>query len=49
MSKNFHSAPITIAEAAYRSLVDTANVLEMISGDTNYATFIDHVDVIIEH
>lgn len=36
------------AEAAYRSLVDTVNALAMINGDTNYATFIDHVNAMIE-
>ena len=38
----------TAAEAAYRSLVDTVNALAMINGDTNYATFIDHVNAMIE-
>ena len=36
------------AEAAYRSLVDTVNALAMINGDTAYATFIDHVNAMIE-
>ena len=36
------------AEAAYRSLVDTVNALAMINGATNYATFIDHVNAMIE-
>ena len=38
----------TAAEAAYRSLVDTVNALAMINGDTAYATFIDHVNAMIE-
>ena len=38
----------TAAEAAYRSLVDTVNALAMINGDTAYATFIDHVNTMIE-
>ena len=38
----------TAAEAAYRSLVDTVNALAMINGDTDYATFIDHVNAMIE-
>lgn len=38
----------TAAEAAYRSLVDTVNALVMINGDTDYATFIDHVNAMIE-
>ena len=38
----------TAAEAAYRSLVDTVNALAMINGDAAYATFIDHVNVMIE-
>ena len=38
----------TAAEAAYRSLVDTVNSLAMINGDTAYATFIDHVNAMIE-
>ena len=38
----------TAAEAAYRSLVDTVNALAMINGDANYATFIDHVNAMIE-
>ncbi len=38
----------TAAEAAYRSLVDTVNALTMINGDTAYATFIDHVNAMIE-
>ena len=38
----------TAAEAAYRSLVDTLNALAMINGDTAYATFIDHVNAMIE-
>lgn len=36
------------AEAAYRSLVDTVNALAMINGDTAYATFIDHVNAMID-
>ena len=38
----------TAAEAAYRSLVDTVNALATINGDTAYATFIDHVNAMIE-
>ena len=38
----------TAADAAYRSLVDTVNALAMINGDTEYATFIDHVNAVIE-
>ncbi len=38
----------TAAEAAYRSLVDTVNALAMINGDTAYATFIDHVNAMID-
>lgn len=38
----------TAAESAYRSLVDTVNALAMINGDANYATFIDHVNAVIE-
>ena len=38
----------TAAEAAYRSLVDTVNALAMINGDTAYATFIDHMNAMIE-
>ena len=38
----------TAAEAAYRSLVDTVNALAMINGDAEYATFIEHVNAIIE-
>ena len=38
----------TAAEAAYRSLVDTVNALAMINGDADYATFIDHVNAVIE-
>ena len=38
----------TAAEAAYRSLVDTVNALAMINGDADYATFIEHVNAIIE-
>lgn len=44
----FQSSPITAAEAAYRSLVDTVNALAMINGNTAYATFIDHVNAMIE-
>ena len=32
----------------YRSLVDTVNALAMINGDAEYATFIDHVNAMIE-
>ena len=38
----------TAAEAAYRSLVDTVNALAMINGDAEYATFIEHVNAMIE-
>ena len=38
----------TTSEAAYRSLVDTVNALAMINGDAEYATFIDHVNAMIE-
>ena len=38
----------TAAETAYRSLVDTVNALAMINGDAEYATFIDHVNAMIE-
>ena len=38
----------TAAEATYRSLVDTVNALAMINGDTDYATFIDHVNAMID-
>lgn len=38
----------TAADAAYRSLVDTVNALAMIEGDGDYATFIEHVNAVIE-
>ena len=38
----------TASEAAYRSLIDTVNALAMINGDADYATFIDHVNAMIE-
>ena len=38
----------TAADAAYRSLVDTVNALAMINGDTAYATFIDHVNAVMD-
>ena len=38
----------TAADTAYRSLVDTVNALAMIEGDTEYATFIDHVNAVID-
>ena len=38
----------TAAESAYRSLVDTVNALAMINGDAEYATFIEHVNVVVE-
>ena len=38
----------TAADAAYRSLVDTVNALAMINGDAEYATFIDHVNAVID-
>ena len=38
----------TAADAAYRSLVDTVNALAMIEGDGEYATFIEHVNAVVE-
>ena len=38
----------TAAESAYRSLVDTVNALAMINGDAEYATFIEHVNAVVE-
>ena len=38
----------TAADTAYRSLVDTVNALAMINGDAEYATFIDHVNAVID-
>ena len=38
----------TAAESAYRSLVDTVNALAMIEGDEEYATFIEHVNAVVE-
>ena len=38
----------TAAEASYRSLVDMVNALAMINGDAAYATFIDHVNAMID-
>ena len=38
----------TAAETAYRSLVDTVNALAIIEGDGDYATFIDHINAMIE-
>ena len=38
----------TAAEAAYRSLVDTVNALAIIEGETEYATFIDHTNAMID-
>ena len=38
----------TASDAAYRSLVDTVNALAMINGDAEYATFIDHVNAVID-
>ena len=38
----------TAADAAYRSLADTVNALAMINGDAEYATFIEHVNAVIE-
>ena len=38
----------TAAETAYRSLVDTVNALAIIEGDGDYATFIDHVNAMID-
>lgn len=37
----------TVADAAYRSLVDTVNALALLNGDAEYATFIDHVNAVI--
>ncbi len=36
------------AEAAYDSLVDTVNALVLLEGEADYATFIDHVNVLID-
>lgn len=36
------------AEASYRQLVKTINALVIIEGDAEYATFIDHVNAIID-
>lgn len=38
----------TAADTAYRSLVDTVNALALLNGETDYATFIDHVNAIID-
>lgn len=38
----------TTTDAAYRSLVDTVNALAMLNGEADYATFIDHVNAIID-
>jgi len=38
----------TAADAAYRSLVDTVNALALLNGDAEYATFIDHVNAVID-
>ena len=35
-------------EAAYTALANTVNALALIEGDASYATFIDHVNVIID-
>lgn len=36
------------ADKAYRSLVELVNALAVVNGDAPYATFIDHVNVIID-
>ena len=36
------------AEANYRSMVELVNALAMVNGDAQYATFIDHVNVLID-
>ena len=36
------------ADEAYRSLVDLVNALAVVNGDAPYATFIDHVNVLID-
>lgn len=36
------------AEADYRSMVELINALVLINGDAAYATFIDHVNVLID-
>lgn len=38
----------TDADAAFRTLVERVNALALINGDTDYAPFIDHVNVIID-
>lgn len=39
----------TAADAAYRSLVNMVNALAIIGGEETYSTFIDHVNVMIDH
>mgnify|MGYP001097563574 FL=1 len=36
------------ADEAYRSLVDLVNALAVVNGDAPYATFINHVNVLID-
>ncbi len=38
----------TATDAAYRSLADTVNALAIIEGEAKYATFIDHVNAMID-
>ncbi|MDD2952682.1 MAG: DUF6261 family protein [Parabacteroides sp.] len=37
-----------VADAAYDKLVDTVNALALLEGEAAYATFIDHVNVLID-
>ena len=47
--KTSDSNPSTATAAnAYRSLVDTVNALAMIEGEGDYATFIEHVNAVVE-
>lgn len=38
-----------VADEAYRSLVDMVNALCLVNGEAPYATFIDHVNVLVDH
>ena len=38
----------TQMDAAYRNLVERVNALAVVNGDADYATFIDHVNVLID-
>ncbi len=38
----------TAAEDAYRSLVEAVNALVVVNGEADYATFIDHVNALID-